>query len=105
MTPTNTKSGEKEAEGVGHSPLPWKVGDRQRGLVTDSNSQFVFKCFVGENRDRDAAFIVRAVNYHEEMLAALKGLCDELDKDTPDNWRAVRLAALDALAKAQGQQP
>lgn len=45
----------------------------------------------------DAALIVRAVNCHDEMLAALKGVLRVADRATPEFY-----AARAAIARAEG---
>jgi hypothetical protein len=63
---------------VQHTPTPWReagIKPKDEGpltaLVGDINEESVH---IGTIRSKeDAAFIVRAVNSHEELLGALKG--------------------------------
>jgi len=65
---------------MSHSILPWKTNNNSM-IKTDKN-QDIISCFnvssSDENRNVDgkanAAFIVKAVNNHENLLEALKGL-------------------------------
>ena len=119
MTQTNTNAVEKEAEGVGHTVLPWhtngtriyclsKAGWRSREAfrVADahSSSAGLANCAKHGEARANAAFIVRAVNCHEELLAALKEARAELKHYSSDHLNVI--ARIDALLqKAQGQQP
>lgn len=106
-----------------HSPLPWTVktdGAIQRVM---SGDYYVARCHEApgdvddEGNDQyspeaNAAFIVRAVNAHAELVAALKAHDDymlgagysghgdtALHPKAADNWRNVRAA----IAKAEGR--
>jgi signal transduction histidine kinase len=62
-----------------HTPTPW-ILDEERGKLMDADGEFVTHIsltrYVDERRDPEAeanaAFIVRAVNAHEKLVAALR---------------------------------
>jgi hypothetical protein len=63
-----------------HSPLPW-IKDNRCNIgpmfITDDQSNGMLDdvaCTYGENREADAALIVRAVNAHADLVAALGDL-------------------------------
>jgi hypothetical protein len=62
-----------------HSPTPWSIDSRQKYLVTCGKPHVdrarVASCASYDNGSRaeaNAAFIVRAVNAHDELVAALR---------------------------------
>lgn len=62
------------------NPLPWKFNQRE---VTDANGECVVfrgvgNCLGGPPDDSDerTAFMVRAVNAHDDLLAALQGMIE-----------------------------
>lgn len=99
-----------------HTPTPWKVSENENTPLTLNEYHRIHAgiddiCFV-EKTDRDlssekyievdqanAAYIVRAVNAHEELLAALKNLVERnLIKDiNGDHYEEV----LETIAKAE----
>jgi hypothetical protein len=109
--------------GSEHSQLPWYVSrtSRQRGnghnwWLLSRDSAFINRGSI--NRLHDAEFIVRAVNAHDELVAALAHLVAEVTgfigiseielREIAGNTNvAVLLARLDeariALAKAGGR--
>lgn len=115
-----------------HTAAPWRVQEPQtpempaciyglddsvrrcgipsRGI--GENEVEVAVCYGHERGAWNAAFIVKAVNCHEEMLAALKAHdaymfdagysgsdSDALHPKAAQNWRAIRAA----IAKAEGR--
>jgi len=90
-----------------HSPLPWEArpssnkgnGTAWRDIV--STGAAFAPCYVGEAIDANAELIVRAVNSHAELVAALRHVLaiyegpQPMRHDTLDMIRA-------ALAKAEG---
>lgn len=66
-----------------HSPIPWHIGLKPGPYVYGSSGEEIADCrgIVLEDEDigtpenkANAAFIVKAVNCHEELLATLKEL-------------------------------
>jgi len=56
-----------------HTPLPWKVeGDPFDGLITTGITDDEIIVRTGGRSANDTRFIVRAVNAHEELLAACR---------------------------------
>jgi hypothetical protein len=75
-----------------HTPLPWKYtpdSKEKDGLwdvIVGANGEQVIYgiAYEGcsfENEEADAAFIVRAVNAHEELLQMLHVFIDQIDGD------------------------
>lgn len=93
-----------------HSPLPWRA-DREahgymRPVVADSNSSPIAILY----SEADAAFIVRAVNCHEQMIEALEYFVKVANAWMLDASEAERICvgrAIEAtatiLAKAKGE--
>lgn len=92
-----------------HTPTPWT--DHKKSLFPQSDGIIWGPDGIGicemqrmgypEEMKANAAFIVRAVNAHEDMLAALKNLVERnLIKDVDgDHHQEV----LDSIAKAEGK--
>jgi len=63
---------------VSHTPTPWKVTTTNEvwmSSVCGSDGDEIAQCFKFKNEsEANAAFIVRAVNSHEELLEAAKSL-------------------------------
>jgi hypothetical protein len=62
-----------------HTPTPWLLGnDRETIIATDDD--IVVDCGIrrAEEAEANAAFIIRAVNCHEELLDAVKCLRQHL---------------------------
>lgn len=53
-----------------HSPLPWSRG--RRSFIEDANGNGIAVCQYSTTQEADADLIVKAVNSHEELVAALK---------------------------------
>jgi hypothetical protein len=102
-----------------HTPTPWIVTngvqiwrDGHSSLASPricslANAAQPVEQLTAEEMAANAAFIVRAVNAHEELVAAARALLDRLDDITTDAFskggEAVEREALRAaLAKAEG---
>lgn len=101
-----------------HSPLPWSVGSRNAidpeaecgvtafdGMTVCDlwNSVNIGTECDGEMARANAEFIVRCVNSHDALLAALKHLVECLNDDLDPEQCAAWDAALAAIAKAEGR--
>lgn len=108
-----------------HTPTPWFYDDggfskggtvrqshdqRTRGYIrrveADKNGNYVSVCrvhslFGSEQQDADAAFIVRSVNSHEELLKAARNALDWMLPEYRDS--DVTYALEIAIAKAEGK--
>lgn len=94
-----------------HTAVPWTI---ERGaelgqalilgadgvLVADLEAANWARKFEGTVTGDNAAFIVRAANCHDELLAALKGLA-ELDHTPDRHARPEILRARAAIAQAE----
>lgn len=69
-------------------------------IVDATGSWIVGQCAGG--RGETAAFIVRACNSHEELLAACKAMVAAFTAGTADQ-HTRRLAAIAAITKAEGK--
>jgi hypothetical protein len=99
------------SDDVTHSPLPWRVevhpaNDVTYILARDASFEqglsegFVQPIYGG---GVNAEFIVRAVNAHEELLAALKA-ARGMGCDSCDEWRCAICRQIDAaIATAEGR--
>jgi len=90
-------------EGGSHTPTPWYAAcwscHAPRTILVNDASRLTGKRVIAEcDRDEDAAFIVRACNSHEQLVAALREIinyaeaCDD-DSVELDNARAALAAA------------
>jgi hypothetical protein len=95
-----------EAE-VSHTPTPWILNNNKGWHEGWKDRGSIFECHlatgthVPEDQNQiNAAFIVRAVNCHEELVLALKNLlvANGNQKDFPNIWKE----GARALAKAEG---
>lgn len=83
-----------------HTPTPWTLDEA--GIIWGPHEELAgkskgYQCIAEEIELEDAAFIVRAVNCHEELLAACKEVLD---------WvlaTEVREQLSKAIAKAEGK--
>lgn len=92
-----------------HTPLPWTA----EGMAID-RKQFEIANTFGGSQDMDgntigdavarenAAFIVRAVNSHYELLGCLKSIIMVLPPETRAEIQGHIDSACDAIAKAEG---
>lgn len=73
-----------------HTPTPWKVEyDTETGINIGSNSELVAKAVkTVSNSKENAAFIVRAVNAHEELVEIAKAYRNMFKRDDhpKDAW-------------------
>jgi hypothetical protein len=96
-----------------HTPTPWELGGKAtiRSAVTP---RYVATLENNSERAANAAFIVRAVNNFDSLVAALKEADSWLDAalgmvergDGPPNWDGIRehrIVIRAALAKAESQ--
>jgi len=95
-----------------HTPTPWEVercqsGDMEMQGVRGANGRIVIADLLRDGQDDiDYAFIVRAVNCHEELVKALERVmnncveCGEEDEPCVDCE-----CARAALAKAKEEAP
>ena len=99
------------------TPLPWSVSDEYDHIVRGPNGLAIFACWFRGHRyagaPSDAAanaqFIVRAVNSHHDMLAALTTTRELLARYCPNSPYCAEVgcatcrAADAAIAKAEGK--
>lgn len=88
-----------------HTPGPWHAEEwtcHAPTTVRAADGVVVAECATGraiDNAIADAAFIVRACNSHDDLLAALREAVEQLERNfitVPENWLA-------AIAKAEGR--
>lgn len=106
--------------GSGHTPTPWTVSSDPRWINRENGMPIVMACghrVVSEAEgEANAAFIVCAVNAHDDMLAALRtcrcpgggwnGMPADVEP-TVENCMAAKACGCDcgaAVAKATGAQ-
>jgi hypothetical protein len=109
MNPTTTNA--EPAQAAQHTPTPWKLNDVHhdggRWITTDGkcsvrviHGEFMVKKrreITEQERDANAALIVRAVNSHQALVGALENAanwiksCDD-DYDLNDTWLATQSA-------------
>jgi len=94
---------EKNAQ---HTPTPWHTGEGKAERIIYAADGFavadatVFHGLHVESPTANAAFIVRACNAHDELVAALKGLLDDMrdirgidpEEYKPESFAAARAA-------------
>ena len=102
-----------------HTKTPWRIVSRTDGadIVTGDypggRARLIASCWSGGSDDADdaaranAEFILRAVNAHDDLLAALRGMVEMFEHriynrpgpiDAAQRWDAARAA----IAKAEG---
>lgn len=86
-----------------HTPTPWSVSGN---MIWDANNYHVASC----NVNNDAAFIVRACNAHDELVAACEEAIKAIELRISMQGAAGYLGnaykkAKEALAKAKGNEP
>ena len=94
-----------------HTPTPWHQVDNTGALVIDLNGNVMAHCAVQDElpmteRQANAAFIVRAVNSHEELIEALKEVTEWLAASctTSDGAQTEAIKqANSAIARAEGK--
>lgn len=92
-----------------YSPLPWKVSERSAfdikhtGIVDDYDRVVCRMDFLDEEQ-ANAAYIVRAVNSHAELLEALKQLANITNRHGKNLViNQIVNQAWDAISKAEGK--
>lgn len=99
-----------------HAPTPWKQGDGDRwdsaAIFTDdgtgfqSSGRYIARCEgtnSGFDNDANAAFIVQAVNFHDEMRAKLEEIMASNMIPCEAHERRFRIRGLlEKVAKAEG---
>lgn len=94
---------------VKHTPTPWKASLRfQNNLPNDyviTDGKWGGIAIASSDNEANAAFIVRAVNSHEELLTALKIAVFELSVKSGDKNRIKNAVdrAKQAIIKAEGK--
>jgi hypothetical protein len=93
--------GDWQSAGEPHSPTPWEISpcrtvDDTAMIVGGENFQFGLIADVTE--DKDAAFIVKAVNSYDDHIAALKGA--EVVANTAGSLLKEKDERIGALVKA-----
>lgn len=93
-----------------HTPTPWKAASPQVFMgvtcvwIHGANGPVLkIEGSLKESVLADAAFIVRAVNAHEALLAALKDLLHQIETNG-ERREFVVGDAVQAIAKAEGKQ-
>ena len=91
---------------MNHTPTPWKVepdGFHIQGNAREGIAQIYG--FDKPTREANAAYIVLAVNSHQELLEALKGILEIGKRDMSNSkYDGYFEAAKLAIAKAQGDK-
>lgn len=77
-----------------HTPTPWEF-DKEHSAIIDKNGMGI----AGNVDDADAAYIVKAVNCHEELVEALQAIMRP-EESRFANMREINAAINNALAKA-----
>lgn len=101
------------SENTKHTPAPWTLENNQIfGTCNDKPTAFPVAICQGGTRDEadaNAALIVRAVNSHADLLAALQAFVCDMDitgrwtTGVPVTINSAHIAAMRAaLKKAQG---
>lgn len=96
-----------------HTPTPWTVSERQamgighQAVISEMTDEVIARMdFLNEDDGKsNAAFIVRAVNAHEDMKAALEQcegfLKAMMDLEKHKGARALLVKVLQALKKGE----
>lgn len=73
-----------------HSPLPWEVPDGgiRPAIFAEDGSHVASMSDTGDEAEANAALIVRAVNAHDELVAALRDLTNAYPESDDDNSEA-----------------
>lgn len=90
-----------------HTPTPWRLDNPESTLVIGSNERIIADCDHPQLPDTEieanAAFIVRAVNCHDDLVSALKNVMAMVIGEAPslarENCTWERAEA--ALAKVE----
>lgn len=86
-----------------NTPTPWIVA--QNGDILPEKGPCLFRCTWRSIADvqRDAAFIVRAVNAHEDLLKELKLWCHAFEDRPEVTSGLLYKKSMEAIAKAEGK--
>ncbi|MCK8788244.1 hypothetical protein M0638_28235, partial [Roseomonas sp. NAR14] len=67
-----------ESSSTKHTPMPWSIDQDGKTALITSNGELIAECGISDlpvKQDQaNAAFIVRAVNAHDALVAALREL-------------------------------
>lgn len=83
-----------------HTPTPWHIDDRKQ-YGRDAKGKILFVTYDGDEDEANAAFIVRAVNAHEDLIHAVENLLWKANQNQRLSNDDINMAAY-ALAKAKG---
>lgn len=89
-----------------HTPTPWLLEDgtlRAAGEETRLVADVAIYGRLSDEGKANAAFIVRACNSHNDLVAALRAIQEIENKEYGPDWEEIEQArqiATDALAKA-----
>lgn len=88
-----------------HTPTPWHTDDDDtvrapNGFIVARINEFA-ESFCDKMHENNAALIVRAVNSHDDLVAALRKADAELERRGYDPGNSTRIVVLAALAKAE----
>lgn len=94
-----------------HTKTPWRTGGEQNPtIIYDGDGWAVASTAVVHVRknakyeaDANAAFIVRACNAHDELVAALDWALSQIGDDLDLDHQRAFDGAIAALAKARGE--
>jgi hypothetical protein len=105
----------RAASVVGHTPLPWGWMVEEQHFITSDDGRIanvLSPRYPGnasgeafEEGCANAELIVRAVNSHADLLAALEGLLADVDNPASDTEPESHMRARAAIAKAKGVVP
>ena len=84
------------------TPTPWHLHDMEHGIICAPNELAIVNCndsnYSDETHGANAAFIVRAVNLHQELIGNLKMLLRECSVTLP-TYKVQAVEALIARAE------
>jgi len=87
-----------------HAPTPWHLASTADGYFTciERDDRLIARCGSSDflQAERDAAFVVRAVNAHEELIDTLRMVIEDLQED--EYGYLIKMAE-QAIAKAEGE--
>lgn len=84
-----------------HTPTPWKVSQTGKFVMHSRSGTLLNVC---EASKEDAAFIVRAVNSHEELFRVLKSMHAHYQgQDMVYGKHPYACGACEAMARAEGE--
>lgn len=91
-----------------HTPTPWRIGDHWNTIFGPPNGQPV-PVIIADMRPADgdrvanAILIAKAVNSHDELLEALKGLVDRIKLGVEHTDDISTFHAEKVIKKAEGE--